>query len=165
MGRKSVYPPPSTVYWLRDYFQEVGVASPYRFYKYMLSRGRSYREEAKRYKEAVMRAITPEERARALIGFRIAIREAKRWEAVTYDSIRRVFYMLRRLDLIEFVRSEAPARGGHPRRYYRIKPGRKGWFQTGLQRVLWVQSYWGKAHYKWAKRLKRIPPAKKWPPE
>jgi len=166
MGRKSVYPPPATVLWLRDYFQmkEPEPVSPYRFYKYMLARAQEYREDAERYREAVMRAVTPEERARTLFSFRYAVREAKRWEAVSYDSVRKVFYLLRKLGLIEFVREEPPIRGGHSRRLHRIVPDKKEWFGPGLQRVIWPSTYWGKRHYKWAKRLKREPPKKKWPP-
>ena len=166
MGRKSVYPPPLTIYWLRDYFQEKepeGV-NPYGFYKYMLARARDYREEAERHREAVLRAVTPEERARALLAFRTAMREAKRWQAVSYTSVRKVFYILRRLGLIEFVREEPGIRGGSPRRYHKIVEDKKPWFTTGLQRVLWPATYWGERHYRWAKRLKKEAPERKWPP-
>jgi len=162
LGRKSVYPPPATVLWLRDYFQEKEPepVSPYRFYKYMLSRAQEYREDAERYREAVMRAVTPGERARALFNFRYALREAKRWEAVSYDSIRKVFYLLRKLGLIEFIREEPPIRGGHNRRCYKIVESKKGLFQTGLQRVLWPWTYYGERHYRAAKRARRTPPKK-----
>jgi len=166
VGRKSVYPPPNTILWLRDYLQmkEPEGVYPYEFYKYMLSRAQSYREEAERHKEAVMRAVTPEERARALFAFRYAAREAKRWEAVSYDSIRRTFYILRHLGLIEFVREGPRQRGGDYPRYHIIAPDRKEWFVTGTQRVLWPDTYWGKRHYASAKRRGLTPPKKKWPP-
>jgi len=166
VGRKSVYPPPSTIYWLRDYFQlkEPEGVNPYTFYKYLLSQSRRYREEAERLRGELARAATREERARIMLAYREAVRSAKRWGAVSYTSVRKLFYILRRLGLIEFVRDEPPSRGGSRLRFYRIVPDRKGYFITGLQRVLWPDTYWGKRHYKWAKRLKREAPAKRWPP-
>jgi len=167
VGRKGVYPPPSTIYWLRDYFQlrEPHGVNPYGFYKYLLAQSEYYRGEAERLRGELARAVTREERARLIWAMREAIRAAKRWGAVSYTSVRRVFYILRRLGLIEFIRDQPPSRGGSRLRFYRIVPNRKGYFVTGLQRVLWPETYWGERHYRSAKRLKREPPARKWPPE
>lgn len=71
----------------------------------------------------------------------------------SYDSIRRYFYILKQLGLIELVRTE-PSRGQFPRHMYRIVPGMERDPRFGAPQVeLYPQTKWGKRRYRRRKEL------------
>jgi len=144
MGKRGVFPPPSTVYWLRDYMIERGEANPYGFFKYCKEQSEAHRRAAELIPDPF---LAKEEMVLS-----------KRWGAVSYNSTRKLFYLLHRIGLIELVRTEPPNRGGRDKRFYRIAPSKERLFQGGLQRVLWPNSYWGGRRYK--KKKGEVPPEK-----
>lgn len=79
-------------------------------------------------------------------------------ETTSYASIRKYFYILRELGLIEFV-EEAPSAGGFPRRLYRIVPGMEDDPRWGAPQVeLYPATKFGKRRYrKKIERGERIP--------
>lgn len=133
MGKRGVFPPPSTVYWLRDLLDKVGEINPYGFYTYCRERGRAETD----------------------------LREAIRWSAVSYDSVRRLFYMLNHLGLIQFTREEPGIRGGQPKRFYAMIPSMDEYWQGGLQVVFWPDTYWGgRGNRYWRHKGEELPPSK-----
>ena len=66
----------------------------------------------------------------------------------SYASIRKYFYILRELGLIEFV-EEAPSAAGFPRRLYRIVPGMEEDPRWGAPQVeLYPATRFGKRRYR-----------------
>ena len=76
----------------------------------------------------------------------------------SYDSIRKYFYILRELGLIEFV-EEAPSAAGFPRQLYRIIPGMEEDPRWGAPQVeLYPATALGKRRYrKKIEKGERIP--------
>lgn len=133
MGVRGVFPPPSTVYWLRDLLEKVGEVNPYGFYQFC------------------------QEKA----GAETDPREIARWQAVSYNSTRRLFYILSHLGLIEFVREEPGSRGGQPKRFYSMVPDTERYWQGGLQVVFWPDTYWGgRGNRYWRHRGEELPASK-----
>jgi Ribonuclease G/E len=70
----------------------------------------------------------------------------------SYDSVRRYFYILRHLGLIEPTRKEK-GRGPIPKQLYRIVPGMEGAVEWSAPQVaMYPATRWGKVRYEKAKR-------------
>jgi len=88
-------------------------------------------------------------------GFYLAYKDRP---GITYNSIRRIFYVLRQLDVIEFVREEPPGRAGQPKRFYRIKPDKTDlayWAKAHIR--LYPEALLGRRRYRLAKRAGKVP--------
>ena len=103
MGKTGLHSQPNTITWLQLAFEEFGEINPYGFL--MLLRQRA---------DLVIVPIG---------GPQFPISEARGMRAAflapSYESIRRLFWMLNRVSAIEFTREE-PSKHGKPRRFYKM---------------------------------------------
>lgn len=139
MGIRGLSKPAQTIEWLHAYLATTGPINSYGFYQYVQSIGDAGMSKAK----------TEGDR-----------QEAQAYLSVSYDSVRRLFWMLRQVGGIEFSHEE-PSGRGQPRRYYRLADER--WFFSGLQRVLWPSTGLGGTRYKSYIRSQRKPAEKRLP--
>ena len=124
--------------WLKDFFDSQGEVCQYQFWQYLQARAR---------------VINPDI-ARAAIERRFMTNEQKALRAVSYDRIRVIFWMLRKVNAIEKTREE-PGVHGQPKVFYIMTD--PAWFIPRLQTHFYPATQWGGMRYRSAVRQKLVP--------
>ncbi len=124
--------------WLKDFFDAQGEVSQYDFFRYLQARAR---------------VINPDV-ARAAIERRFMTNERKALLSVSYDRIRVIFWMLRKVKAIQKTREE-PGTHGQPKVFYEKLDD--AWFIPRLQTHFYPATQWGGMRYKAAVEQRKVP--------